>query len=158
MNADDGQVQIKHGGWIYTLASFPGSPPTRRHAKGYQALPLLDCFLLSCGGRAWERGYIHTLWKAAIPSWFQWTYKFDYSRVWSVTVVHVPSLPTQAAQGSWDNVFSGKNTEQTPDRVTILNVVSVCVLLQALVKLHFWIITQTTKVCTACVLLHWKYS
>jgi len=70
---------------------------------------------------------IRTLWKAAIPCWFQWTYKFDYYGVWSVTIVHVLSLPVQAVQGTWENVFSEKNTEQTPDRVTILNVVWVYV-------------------------------
>ena len=70
---------------------------------------------------------IRTLWKVAIPSWFQWTYKVDYSGVWSVTIVHVLSLPVQAVQGTWENVFSEQNTEQTPDRVTILNVVWVYV-------------------------------
>ena len=70
---------------------------------------------------------IHTLRKVAIPSWFQWTYKFDYSGIWSVTIVHVLSLPMQAVQGTWENVFSEKNTEQNPDRVTILNVVRVYV-------------------------------
>ena len=35
---------------------------------------------------------IRTLWKAAIPCWFRWTYKFDYYGVWSVSIVHVLSL------------------------------------------------------------------